>query len=320
VRSSLALIATVGLVAALTGCAAGSAPEATTGASTEAVTVTGEFGSTPAVSFPTPITPTETQCEVLIDGEGPTVADGQMVEAAYALYDGETGEKVTAAGFDEAGGSTIVRGATNVAIDKGLSCASEGSRVLVVGTDYDVNSTAPEEGADPKGGLVAVLDVLRVFPAKADGVPQLTRDGFPAVVLAPNGRPGITVPKSDPPLGAKKSTQVETLKAGNGPVVEDGDTVVVHFTAVDWDGNEVISELSTWEQGAPATIPATTDAAAATQTGLPIGLTSSLVGQKVGSQLGIIVPASEAYGEQGVQGKIDGGATLFFVVDVLGVV
>ena len=52
VRSSLALIATAGLVAvALSGCATAPALEAP-GQSTDAVTVTGDFGEKPRVEFP----------------------------------------------------------------------------------------------------------------------------------------------------------------------------------------------------------------------------------------------------------------------------
>ncbi len=319
-RSSLALIATVGLVAALTGCAAGSAPQATTGASTEAVTVTGDFGSEPKVSFPTPITPTETQCEVLVEGEGPTIQEGQLVEAAFVAYDGETGEKLGTAGFGDQGGSPLTRGTdkSNYAFDKGLSCAREGSRVLVVAADYDAfGDGTPVEGEAPGNGVILVLDVLRAFPTKADGVPQLTRDGFPAVVLAPDGRPGITVPKADPPAAARETTQTEVLKSGNGPVVEDGDTVVVQYTGVLWDDNSVFD--SSWEKGAsgePATFTVSTGEDAQVIT----GFSKAIIGQKVGSQLGIIIPPSEGYGDAGAGQTIPGGATLFFVVDILGVV
>src|SRR4051812_42800820 len=64
VRSSLALIATAGLVAvALSGCTpAPEAPEATSGQSSDAVVVKGDFGDAPKVEFPSPLEPDETQC------------------------------------------------------------------------------------------------------------------------------------------------------------------------------------------------------------------------------------------------------------------
>jgi peptidylprolyl isomerase len=107
------------------------------------------------------------------------------------------------------------------------------------------------------------------------------------------------------------------LKAGNGPVVEDGDTVVVQYTGVLWDDNSVFD--SSWDKGtsgAPATFTVSTGEDAQV---IP-GFSKAIIGQKVGSQLGVIIPPSEGYGEAGAGQTIPGNATLFFVVDILGVV
>ncbi|MFK4729355.1 hypothetical protein ROT00_06690 [Agromyces mediolanus] len=316
-RSSLALIATGVVVVALTACSTGPAPLASPGASTEAVTVTGELGSEPKVEFPTPLTPTKTQCEVLTEGEGDRIADGQLVEAAFVVYDGGTGERVGGAGYEGAGGTPLVRGTTqsNLALDKGLSCAREGSRVLIAAADFDAFGTGEATpGADPENGAIIVLDVLRAFPTKATGAPQLTRDGFPAVVLAPDGTPGITVPKTDPPADAKEHSQAETLKAGNGPAVAEGDTVIVQVTGVNWDDNSVLPG-STWEAGQPSAVLATSDVTKTST--LPIGAVSALIGAKVGSQIGVIVPPAEAIS---TSSQAPSQSAQFFVIDILGVV
>ncbi len=199
--------------------------------------------------------------------------------------------------------------ATLPGIRKGLTCAREGSRVVVVVPQDDAfgPNGNPSIGIEPGDSLVFVLDVHRAFPARADGSVRLSRDGFPAVVLAPNGQPGITVPKADPP----EHLEVETLKEGNGPVVEDGDSVVVHYTGVTWADQTVFD--STWENGQPATF-------VVGEGGQVIpGFSEALVGQKVGSQIGVIVPPSEGYGDQASE-KIPANSTLFFVIDILGVI
>jgi FKBP-type peptidyl-prolyl cis-trans isomerase len=150
--------------------------------------------------------------------------------------------------------------------------------------------------------------VKRAFPSRADGVVQLSRDGFPAVVLAPDGRPGITVPKADPPV--KDDIAVEVLKKGSGPVVKQGDSVVVQYTGVLWSDNTVFD--SSWENGAPVTFKVGEGAQV-----IP-GFSDALVGQTVGSQIGVIVPPSQGYGDQGSD-KIPAKSTLFFVIDILGV-
>ncbi|WP_395243145.1 FKBP-type peptidyl-prolyl cis-trans isomerase [Agromyces sp. MMS24-K17] len=298
-RSSLALIATVGVLAvALTGCAGASEPEAATGASSDAVEVQGDFGAKPRVDFPTPLTPEATQCTEVIAGEGPLLQDGQLVLLGASLYDAGTGDELQSVGFDDDGPIPVVMGATVAGISKGLTCAREGSRVVVVIPPSD----AVQDGADPSAGvpdtgLVAVLDVARAFPTHADGTPRLTRDGFPAVVLAPDGRPGITVPKSEP----FDTTEIEVLKEGSGAAVEEGDQVVVQYTAVDWNEGSVIR--SSWEDGKPTLVVASEDGVAQTLA----GTADAIIGQAVGSQVGVVVPG-------------DQGEATFYVIDILGVI
>jgi len=130
----------------------------------------------------------------------------------------------------------------------------------------------------------------------SDGAPQLTRDGFPAVVLAPDGRPGITVPKTDAP----ESVETEVLKRGDGETVESGDQVLVQYTSVNWESGEVAD--STWEAGTPADLHGHRRRGCTA----PAGVAEPVIGQTVGSQIGVIVPGED-------------GATLFYVIDILGV-
>ena len=308
-RSSLALIATAGLVAVvLSGCAAAPVPQADAGQSSDAVVVKGDFGEAPQVEFPTPLEPSTTQCTEVIEGEGELLQEGQFVLLGASLFNGTSGEEVQVVGYGEDAAPLALGGETPNAFTKGLSCAREGSRVVIVAPSEE--TIAP--GEDPesaKGGdsIVAVFDVKRAFPSRADGAVRLSRDGFPAVVLGPDGRPGITVPKSEP----FEDVEVEVLKEGSGPVVEDGDTVVVHYTGVLWVDGTVFD--SSWEQGAPAIFTVGEGGQVVE------GFSEAIVGQKVGSQVGVVVPPDAGYGDQG-NAKIPANSTLFFVIDILGVV
>jgi peptidylprolyl isomerase len=311
VRSSFALIATAGLVAvALSGCAAAPAPQASAGQSSDVVVVTGKFGDEPRVEFPSPLAPAETQCTEVIEGEGEYLQEGQFVLLAASLFNGTTGEEVQVIGYDGNPAPLALGDQTPIAFTKGLTCAREGSRVVVVApSDEMIRPSEDPEGLEGGDSLVAVFDVQRAFPARADGSVRLSRDGFPAVVLAPDGRPGITVPKVDPP----EQTEVEVLKQGKGQVVEDGDSVVVHYTGVLWDDGTVFD--SSWETGQPATFVVSEGEGSEV---IP-GFSEAIVGQEVGSQVGVIVPPSEGYGDQG-SAQVPAGSTLFFVVDILGVI
>ncbi|QAY74035.1 peptidylprolyl isomerase [Agromyces protaetiae] len=311
-RSSLALIAAAGVVAiALSGCSSPEpAPLASPGESSDSVQVKGEFGSAPRVSFPTPVEAEETQCTEVIEGTGPRVRPGETVQLGAALYDGKSGSEVQVIGFDDEQSVSLTIGDTTLAgFNKGLSCAREGSRVVVVVPPSD--ATSPSSGTAPENDIVVVFDVKRIFPSRADGAPRITPDDFPAVVLAPDGRPGITVPKADPPA----TTQVGVLREGAGQVVKSGDQVVVHYTGVLWDTGKVFD--SSWANGQPANFTVSDDASASQV--IP-GFSKAIIGQKVGSQVGVIVAPGDGYGEQGSGGEIPPNATLFFVIDILGVV
>lgn len=315
-RSSLALIATAGVVAvALSGCASAPAPEASPGRSSDVVEVTGDFGEAPRVEFPTPLVPDETQCTEVIAGEGEYLQEGQYVLLGASLFNGTTGEEVQVVGYDDQPAPLTVGGETSIAFSKGLSCAREGSRVVIVAPAEELIPPSQDaEAAQDGDSVVAVFDVLRAFPTRAEGSVRLTRDEFPAVVLAPDGRPGITVPKTDPP----EHTEVEVLKQGNGQVVEDGDTVVVHYTGVLWDDNSVFdSSWETFEEGNQMPGPRTFVVGEDAQV-VP-GFSEAIVGQEVGSQVGVIVPPSAGYGDEG-NAQVPAGSTLFFVIDILGVV
>ncbi|MGL4255217.1 MAG: FKBP-type peptidyl-prolyl cis-trans isomerase, partial [Microbacterium sp.] len=115
--------------------------------------------------------------------------------------------------------------------------------------------------------------------------------GLPAVVRAPDGHPGVGVPDGAPP----SDVVVQTLKKGDGPVVEADSTVRAQVLAVSWDDQEQLS--SSWETQAQS-IPLTGD---------PL-LEEILVGQTVGSQVMAVVPAEQGGTDQ---------ATIF-VFDILG--
>lgn len=303
-RLPLALLATATAAAlTLTGCTAAPEPEAAAGTSSDLIEVEGEFGEEPSIDFPTPLTPSETQCTEVIEGEGELIQGGQFVFLGASLLNGETGDVIQSVGFGDENPAPLLVGGkdTPVAFTKGLTCAREGSRVAIAASPNDLvlpgDDSASTEG---QPSLVIVFDVRRAFPAKADGAPQLTRDGFPAVVTAPDGRPGITVPETDP----FEDTEVEVIRLGDGEEVEAGDEVVVHFTGVRWDGGSLL-EGSTWEQGAPEIVVVGDEGAA--QGSPPFA--ASLEGRTVGSQLGIALPGDEST-----------GGAVFYVVDILGVV
>jgi peptidylprolyl isomerase len=320
VRKVPALIATAGLVlVTLTACspatdAADCDAPVSSGAASDLVSVTGDFGSVPQVDFPTPLKTDSTQRSQIIEGEGPGLVLGQKVQVDLSVFNGTTGESIEKSSYDgETTANFVLNEATIAGLTDGLLCAQVGSRIAVV--------ASPEDAFGPAGGnadigvaeddsIVFVLDVVKSYLTQADGAAQLPEAGLPAVVLAEDGTPGVIVPSADPPT----DLEVGVLKKGDGDVVEDGAIVTVHYTGVIWDSKTVFD--SSWAKGSPAAFVAADGTT--TEGGVIPGFANALIGQTVGSQIVAVIPPDQGYGDQ-ASDTIPAGSTLVFVVDILGV-
>jgi peptidylprolyl isomerase len=321
VRKASALIATAGLlIAVLTGCSSPNssggdcAPKAKDGAASKLVSVKGDEGSAPKVTFPTPIKTDTTERKIIDEGTGRGVTTGQKVKVELSAYNGTTGKPIQQSKYDGSDAASFVLNDTTIAgLVKGLTCAKEGSRVAVV--------VAPDDAFGPQGGnaqigvgkddsMVFVVDIVKTYLPRANGEPQAVAADLPAVVLAKNGEPGITVPSADPP----KKLEVGVLKEGDGAKVKEGDTITVHYTGVVWKTKEVFD--SSWKRNAPAEFVAADGSK--TQGGVIAGFADALIGKKVGSQIIAVIPPDQGYGDK-AQGSIPANSTLIFVVDILGI-
>ncbi|WP_248703300.1 hypothetical protein [Curtobacterium sp. MWU13-2055] len=303
-RTIPALLVTIGLVASLTACAsngAGTTPSscAAPGAASEAVTATGAFGKEPKVSIPSGLTTKGTQVSVLEQGDGRTIDDGTPVLIEYTLVDGATGEVAQTSGYS---GQTapITAGASNYgALGESLECAQVGDRLAVAlpksALSSSDTSATTDSGSSAKteDAVIAVIDVKRAFDARATGTPQLAGDKMPAVVLAPSGAPGITIPSWNAP----KSNETHLLRKGSGRVLTAKDTAVIKYTAVTWGADPSVAG-SSWTDGSGAqTVPLTKGQ-------VDEGVRNAIVGHHVGDQVLAVVNQQ--------------GTAYAYVIDVLG--
>ena len=317
VRKISALIATVGVMAAVTAC---TGPSTYTGCaiydsgdSSSVIDAPGEFGSDPQTDFPTPIISYASEAEEVIAGSGERLTAGQPARVELSIFNGTTGEAIQSTEHNGQGIISMVGESTLPAVGTALECAKVGSRLVLAASAQDAhNSTEiPQINVAADDSFVFVIDVLDAYPAKANGAPQLPKPGDPAVVLAPNGAPGITIPKSgSSSADAPQELVVSLLKSGNGATLEAGDQAVLHYTGVLWDNNEVFD--SSWANGSAVAFELS-------EGKLIDGFLQSMVGQQVGSQVLVVIPPELGYGDAG-SGAVPAGATLVFVVDVLGLI
>ncbi|WP_298227339.1 hypothetical protein [Gryllotalpicola sp.] len=277
--------------ATLTGCAASGNDSnclVSSGPASDSVSATGDFGAAALdVKVPSPLTATTTERTTLIAGTGAPLQAGQYAKLDLHIYDGGTGKLIAAPSTWTSDSVSVLR---SQGLTDALRCVPEGSRVAIVIPAAEGASTL---GAAADSTAIIVADLSNYLLTRARGTKATLPAGFPAVTLAPNGQPGIVIPSDTP---APTTIESADSIAGHGAVLTSKDTVVVHYSTITWNTPTVTS--TSWNQNAPVTIGLTgTD-----------GLTKAIVGQRIGSQVVVLVPAAD-----------NSGTSVVFIIDLLGV-
>lgn len=268
------------------------------------VEVTGEPDQKPEVSFEAPLVIEKPESTVVSEGDGPKVEEGQQVTANMTLVSGNSGE-IVESGYDtkQPSGFPVDKAQINEALYDAVIDVPVGSRVLM-----SLNGAA-KSGDDPET-LVYVIDIVNAekLPEpleKAEGTEKELTAGLPKVTRDDTGKPSVEAPEGDAP----KELVVEPTIEGDGPVVEEGQTVQAHYSG--WLYDDVTKTFdSSWDRDEPFSFNVGAGEVIK-------GWDEAVAGQKVGSQLLVIVPPDKGYGEQGSPPSIPGNATLIFVVDIL---
>lgn len=275
------------------------------------VTVTGTPGAEPTVTTFTPLRTSELKLYDLDPGTGPAIASpDQTLVIDLVLYRGESGERLAGTNYDE----NITRKSTMKSwadqlpgLGAALECAQQQTRIVALLSPEDVGEMAQSAFALAEDeSLLAVIDVHKVYLHRAEGRRVFNTDrGVPSVVRAPDGRPGVVIPSTQPP--AELITQV--LIQGDGAPITAEHSFHAHFSGFTWAQRKQFN--STWGN-APERFHL--DALIEEIE----GVAQALEGQRVGSQVLIVVPPELGYGDR-AQGSIPANSTLVFVFDILGV-
>jgi len=256
------------------------------------VVVTGEPGAAPQLAYQRPLEVSEATVEVLMEGSGPAVVDGEPILVNFYAESGADGTVLNDTYSSEPRPYLLSAEVLGVDIYQALSGQKVGSRILSI--------APPAAGQD--SATVAVFDIL---PTRAEGEAVAPREGLPTVHLAVDGTPTITVPDAAPPT----ELVVQPLQRGDGPQVAVGQVITVQYVGVSWSDGRVFD--SSW---APGELP---DSFPIGVRSVIAGWDSGLVEQPVGSQVLLVVPPQMAYG--GTEDEL-AAETLVFVVDILSAV
>ncbi|WP_171468184.1 FKBP-type peptidyl-prolyl cis-trans isomerase [Cellulosimicrobium sp. 72-3] len=304
---------TLGAALVLSGCSSegggdetSSSPSASDGASDaptaspedvaalEAVTVTGDAGAEPTLEFEAPLEVSAAVTRITDEGTGDELTDGMQVTMHYVAYDGATGERQGSTWEGDTPQSFVLGDPQFDLLTEPLSGQKVGTRLLFAGPDGNGGTVL---------NLIEVVNA-QTIPDRAEGEAVTPAEGLPVVTLDDTGKPSIDIPEG---YEAPTELVVQPLIKGSGAEVTSDQTVIAHYTGWKLDGEQFDSS---WDRGEPTSFPLT---------GVIPGWTEGLSGQTVGSQVLLVIPAAQAYGEKSDANTSElAGETLVFVVDILG--
>jgi FKBP-type peptidyl-prolyl cis-trans isomerase len=262
------------------------------GEAVAAVDVSGDFGSIPTVEFAAGLEVATTERAVVIAGD--EVEPGQLVSAAYGLYNGTTGDQIETYGWGDGDPATPFRADTDMLFEgfaKTLGCLGPGTRAVgVIPGSEAFGAQGEQVGIGAEDVLVFVVDVMTDNVWSTD-LPEIGGTAEAPTVTLP-----ATAPKSD--------LEIAVLEEGDGDVVGPADSVSVHYLGTAWETGEVFD--SSYDRGEPAVFSVS---------GVVAGFREALVGQTVGSTVIVTMPPALGYG--GSEGHALQTSTLVFYIEIV---
>lgn len=304
-RRLVAAAAATALITGLAGC--GSDSGGGDGGVPDGVTVTGDVGEKPTVKVDG-LDVSKTASSTLVEGDGPEVAEGDAALVDLTIVNGSTG-KDAASTYDSGEPELVIVDDQRFLPElvPALVGEKEGSRVLVTAT---VEGAIGAQGATQIGlgkddDVVFVVDLVAV--QRDLGKPTGKQPaGLPTVVTGDDAAvTGLDFTGTSKP----GQLRVVTLNKGDGPAVGKGSTIIADYYATVWGRAKPFDN----------TYPTDPTSFQVGDGGLIEGWNLGLQGVKAGSRVMLVIPPDIGYGAKGSPPDIPGGATLVFVIDVLGV-
>ena len=321
-RTIASLAVAAALLVSLAACTSSSSTNSATidgctptksGAVSNALKITGKFGTEPKVTLKAPIAAVKTTQRTMLSlGKGKVAKQGAKVNVDFAIYNGTTGKELTSTKFDgQTVPFTVDQAQFLPGLIKTIKCAPVGSRVVGVIPPADAFKAtgSTDLGVGAKDEIVFIADVVSFTPTPlktATGDVQAPVAGLPPVKFSAKGDPTVTIPK-----GAQPSKFAEeVLIKGHGKTVPANSNVIVNYQLVNWRTGKVVAGNDTWASGQTATF----------NTGQVVaGFKQALEGQTVGSRVLMVIPPALGYKAAGQPSAgIKGTDDLVFVVDILG--
>lgn len=273
------------------------------GGALHGITITGAVGKAPKVTWDGELKVDETASEVVTEGDGEEVEEGDQVQAQLWVGNGTTQEE-SYSSYGEGEPQTVAASdELSPVFKEALIGHKIGSRVAVTTTAEDMFGASgnPQLGIGNKDAVLLIVDLIEEYQAPTPkDVPQAK---MPTIVekgdqVTGLDFAGLPKPKADADL------QRTIVTEGDGETVTTDMTVKVNYLGSIYRAKKPFDESYSKE---PVEFPLTN---------VVKGWTYGLEGVKVGSRVLLAIPPALGYGEQ-EQAKIPANSTLYFVVDVI---
>lgn len=308
IRRPLSLLLTLLLAATLVACGGGEDSSDQKSAGIDQVTIEGDPGEQPKVDFGGKLDVSSLDSEVVSEGDGEEVADGDQVLAQIWLGNGFTQQKAFSTyDADQPQLLTVDNKQLSELFLTGLEGHKVGSRVAVAApasTAFGPQGN-PQIGIGNQDSVLTVIDLLAMVPDGPDGTKQKAPGWSPALKGASEAPTGLSFSGTPQPDGTLKDA---VLIKGAGEKVSKGQTIVVNYLGQVYGSQKPFDESYSKQ---PTSFPIGVGAVVK-------GWDQALVGQTVGSRVMLAIPPKLGYGPKGnKQAGIKGTDTLYFVVDIL---
>ena len=295
----LGAMTALALCLGLSACGGKSDGGSHSGDTMQGVSASGKLGSKPDISFKTPFKVENQTHQVIQNGDGEVIRDGDRVCTRSLALDAKTGKVINSTWDQSSPECSIVISKKSIPAYydtfKGLKVNS----TVAVGIDESGSGSSKAT----ESYIMALTFVSRsknLTRAQGQKVTDLPSD-LPKISLDDKGKPSLDLNGYQP----KGGLVVQPLIKGKGAKVGQHQSVSANYTG--WLASDGKQFDSSWDRG---------QASDFSLDQVVKGWQQGLAGQTVGSQVLLVVPPDLGYGSQQQQ-KIPANSTLIFVVDIL---
>ena len=295
----LGAMTALALCLGLSACGGKSDGGGHSGDTMQGVSASGKLGSKPDISFKTPFKVENQTHQVIQNGDGEVIRDGDRVCTRSLALDAKTGKVINSTWDQSSPECSIVISKKSIPAYydtfKGLKVNS----TVAVGIDESGSGSSKAT----ESYIMALTFVSRsknLTRAQGQKVTDLPSD-LPKISLDDKGKPSLDLNGYQP----KGGLVVQPLIKGKGAKVGQHQSVSANYTG--WLASDGKQFDSSWDRG---------QASDFSLDQVVKGWQQGLAGQTVGSQVLLVIPPDLGYGSQKQQ-SIPANSTLIFVVDIL---